>query len=73
MAAARCCAIIAPEEEHAMPKAGLKRRPSSLPPASAGPPRARSFAVRCTRCQWPFAVERAPARCPRCGGVAVAG
>lgn len=33
----------------------------------------RTFAVRCVRCGRRFEVERAPATCRACGGVAVAG
>jgi len=49
-------------------------RPVMPPPPRAGPPRpaARTFTVRCVSCGRRFTVDRAPARCCACGGIAVA-
>jgi len=46
----------------------------TLPPAQpTRPPAARTFVVRCTTCDRRFEVDRAPATCASCGGLAIAG
>jgi hypothetical protein len=46
----------------------------TLPPAQpTRPPAARTFVVRCTTCERRFEVDRAPATCANCGGLAIAG
>lgn len=57
----------------AAPRASGRTRSLSSPPPAGPPPVARLFAVHCTRCGSSFFVDRAPARCARCGGIAVAG
>jgi hypothetical protein len=47
-------------------------RPTLPPPQPIRPPAARTFVVRCTTCGRRFEVDRAPAPCPACGGVAIA-
>jgi len=48
-------------------------RPTLPPPQPARPPAARTFVVRCTTCDRRFEVDRAPATCATCGGLAIAG
>jgi hypothetical protein len=52
-----------------------KRRPSvtTLPPARGATIPKRMFLVRCTSCGRRFEVDCAPATCPSCGEIAVAG
>lgn len=51
------------------------KRPTTgiLPPARACSALPRTFRVRCTSCGHTFEVDRAPAACPACGGISVAG
>jgi rubrerythrin len=56
-----------------MPTVSKRGRPSLPPPQPVRPPVATTFVVRCTTCGRRFEVDRAPATCPACGGVAIAG
>jgi len=56
-----------------MPRLETKRDVQTLPPARNRAVAVRTFVVRCITCDRHFQVDRAPAPCPFCGGIAVAG
>lgn len=50
-----------------------RRATGVLPPAQARSLPLRTFSVRCIGCGRRFEVVCAPAACPRCGGISLAG